>query len=130
MGQRSAGTSGVLLHNTLGRGDASPSPCTPPDEEPGPVLTISPQPCAGWMRDNGMSRCIDIQGLAPKPASGAIVPPTPATKNPARFLRSSPTVRRLDARQRLVPLHRHSGPCPETLRRSTAPALRSMNGEP
>jgi hypothetical protein len=78
------------------------------------------------MRDNGMSRCIDIQGLAPKPASGAIVPPTPATRIPARFLRPFPTVRRLDARQRYVPLHRHSGPCPETLRRSAAPAPRIM----
>jgi hypothetical protein len=37
-------------------------------------------------------------------------------------------VRRLDARQRYVPLHRHSGPCPETLRRGASPASRSMTG--
>jgi hypothetical protein len=25
------------------------------------------QPCAGWIRGNGVSRCIDIRGLSPKP---------------------------------------------------------------
>ena len=44
------------------------------------------------------------------PEQGRFAPPcTPTTRNPARFLRPSPTLRGLDARQRPVPLHRQSG---------------------
>ena len=61
------------------------------------------------MRGNDVSRCIDSQAFTPDTT----------TRNPARFLRPFPTVRRLDARQRRVPLHRHSeGLAPETPRRS------------
>ena len=113
----------MLLHNTLGKGGASPSRCIPPeqgafappcthDEEPGPVpatfpnparigcaatacpvastvrlsrptprrgacLPLDPaQPCAGWMRGNGVSRCIDIRGLVPETPRQAFAPDT------------------------------------------------------
>ena len=53
------------------------------------------------------------------------------TRNPARFLRSPPTLRGLDARQRHVPLHRHSGPCPETrIRGNRAPDTRDEEPGP
>ena len=48
--------------------------------------------------------------VASLPSRGAFAPPVhPTTRNPARFLRPSPTLRGLDARQRCVPLHRQSG---------------------
>ena len=54
--------------------------------------------------------------VASHPSRGLSRPRAPTTRNPARFLRPCPTVRRLDARQRCVPLHRQSGePCsPDT----------------
>ena len=61
-------TSGVLLHNTLGKGGASPARCIPPEQ--------------GAFR----------------------APVHPTTRNPARFLRPLPTLRGLDARQRLCPV--------------------------
>ena len=45
------------------------------------------QPCAGWMRGNGVFRCIDIRGLAPKPRV-RLSRPTPRAG--ARPLHSDP----------------------------------------
>ncbi len=56
----------------------------------------------------------------PIPPRQAFAPDTTTSGCPAP--RPRPTLRGLDARQRPVPLHRHSGPCPEAPRRSPAPA--------
>ena len=80
--------SGVLLHNTLGRGGASPSPCTPPeqgvslpmhhDEEPGPVPATlpnrAPVGCAATV-----SVASPIRSLAPDTPRQAVAP-GPTTK--------------------------------------------------
>jgi len=64
-----------------------------------PGFSTFAQPCADWMRGTGMSRCIDNQGaLPPDTRRVRLSRPTPR-----------PTVRRLDTRQRHVPLHRQSG---------------------
>ncbi len=101
----------------LGKGGASPSRCIPSEQGLSrPVhprrrafLPLDPdhghggQPCAGWMRGNGVSRCIDNQGALPPdtPASGQFAP------RHQRAGRLSP--RHPDARQEM---HPRPGPTP------------------
>ena len=59
----------------------------PHDEGARPRPLDLSQPCAGWMRGNGLSRCIDIRGLAPKPRV-RLSRPTPRAG--ARPLHSDP----------------------------------------
>ena len=78
---------------------------------PGKVLfALDPNhPCAGWMRGNGVSRCIDSQAFAPDTTSRGVPSPCTPTKGRSCPLDTRPTLRGLDARHRHVPLHRQSG---------------------
>ena len=94
------------LHPT--RAGGFRAPCTHDEERSGPSTLTNRAP-------------VGCAATASPVAStfGAALPSTPAQRqafvprhhdeNPARFLTTCPTVRRLDARQRRVPLHRHSG---------------------
>ena len=107
----------MLLHNTLGKGGASPARCTPPeqgafrpraphDEEPGPVPATSPNPARIGCAATACPVASTIEGALP--------PDTPSV--------------RLFVPGNHVPLHRPSGPCPNLRVRLSRPTPRAGRG--
>jgi hypothetical protein len=101
----------LCVHNTLGRGGASLSPCTPPDEEPDPVLTIFPT-LRGLDGGNGCPFHHNQGALPPDTLASWTFRAPDTSRRKAVRLSTSTTVRRLDMRQRatLDPIRRPGPP--------------------
>ena len=95
-----------------------------------------PQPCADWMRGNGMSRCIDSQAFAPDTTTRSVpAPSTLPNRAPVGCAATAcPVASTFGAFPRnpasgFRPRH-HDRACRADGSRSAAPAPRSMTGAP